>query len=42
MALLTERCDVPHARLTAADDLEFRSSLNAPSLAVEGMTLAGL
>jgi PmbA protein len=31
-----------YQRLTAADDLEFRGSSNAPSLAVEGMTLAGL
>jgi len=28
-------------RLTPADDLEFRSSTNAPSCLVEGMTLAG-
>jgi PmbA protein len=29
------------SRLTPADDLEFRSSTNAPTLRVEGMTIAG-
>ena len=29
------------ARLTAADDLEFRYGTNAPTLRVEGMTVAG-
>lgn len=31
-----------YRNLTPANDLEFRSSTNAPSLVVEGMTLAGL
>jgi len=29
------------ARLVAADDLEYRHAVNAPSLAIEGMTIAG-
>ena len=29
------------ARLTPADDLEFRGSTNAPTCLVEGMTVAG-
>lgn len=30
------------ARMTAADDLNFRGRINAPSLRIEGMTIAGL
>ena len=30
-----------YMNLTAADDLEFRYGINAPTLRVEGMTVAG-
>jgi len=29
------------ARLTPANDLEFRHGINAPTVRIEGMTLAG-
>ncbi len=34
-------CPPRFAHLTAADDLEFRYAINAPTVRIDGMTVAG-